>query len=94
MLINEICEIKCHSEYGYDEDEGPEPPEGIDKEDDLVFEVELIDFVKLMQSTDLTAREALNCGRKIKEMGNQLFKKQKYKLAIKKYQKVKLNQKN
>jgi len=54
----------------------------------VVYEVELLDFVKEKESWDMTPDEKVASALKRKDEGNELFKASKFKRAIKKYKKA------
>jgi len=54
----------------------------------VVYEIELIDFVKEKESWDMTPEEKMAAAQKRKDDGNELFKVSKFKRAVKKYKKA------
>eukprot|EP00026_Physarum_polycephalum_P009127 Phypoly_transcript_09239.p1 GENE.Phypoly_transcript_09239~~Phypoly_transcript_09239.p1 ORF type:complete len:413 (+),score=126.11 Phypoly_transcript_09239:104-1342(+) len=61
---------------------------GIPPNATVVYEIELIDFVKEKESWDMSPEEKMTAAQKRKDDGNELFKASKFKRAIKKYKKA------
>jgi len=87
MKKGEKAIVMVKSDYGYG-DQGYKDL-NIPPNTDLTYEIELIDFEKAKESWQLNKfAEKFEVGVRRKNEGNELFEKQKYSLAIQKYEKA------
>lgn len=87
MKKGEVALVSVAAEYGYQTeiktDLAVVPPKST-----LIYEVELVSFVKEKESWDMNTAEKIEAAGKKKEEGNALFKVGKYFRASKKYEKA------
>lgn len=87
MKKGEVALVNVAAEYGYQTeiktDLAVVPPKST-----LIYEVELVSFVKEKESWDMNTAEKIEAAGKKKEEGNALFKVGKYFRASKKYEKA------
>lgn len=87
MKKGEVALVSVAAEYGYQTeiktDLAVVPPKS-----NLIYEVELVSFVKEKESWDMNTAEKIEAAGKKKEEGNALFKVGKYFRASKKYEKA------
>lgn len=87
MKKGEVALVNVAAEYGYQTeiktDLAVVPPKS-----NLIYEVELVSFVKEKESWDMNTAEKIEAAGKKKEEGNALFKVGKYFRASKKYEKA------
>lgn len=87
MKKGEVALVSVAAEYGYQKeiktDLAVVPPKS-----NLIYEVELVSFVKEKESWDMNTAEKIEASGKKKEEGNALFKVGKYFRASKKYEKA------
>lgn len=87
MKKGEVALVSVAAEYGYQTEVKTElavvPPKST-----LIYEVELVSFVKEKESWDMNTAEKIEAAGKKKEEGNALFKVGKYFRASKKYEKA------
>lgn len=87
MKKGELALVSVAAEYGYQTeiktDLAVVPPKAT-----LIYEVELVSFVKEKESWDMNTEEKIEAAGKKKEEGNALFKVGKYFRASKKYEKA------
>lgn len=87
MKKGEVALVSVAAEYGYQKeiktDLAVVPPKS-----NLIYEVELVSFVKEKESWDMNTAEKIEAAGKKKEEGNALFKVGKYFRASKKYEKA------
>lgn len=87
MKKGEVALVSVAAEYGYQTEVKTDlavvPPKST-----LIYEVELVSFVKEKESWDMNTAEKIEAAGKKKEEGNALFKVAKYFRASKKYEKA------
>lgn len=87
MKKGEVALVSVAAEYGYQTEVKTDlavvPPKST-----LIYEVELVSFVKEKESWDMNTAEKIEAAGKKKEEGNALFKVGKYFRASKKYEKA------
>ncbi|MQL93463.1 hypothetical protein Taro_026118 [Colocasia esculenta] len=88
MEKGEISLVTVKPEYGYGNNEVKRHLAAVPASATLIYEVEMIDFVKEKESWELNSREKIETAGKLKETGNSLFKSGKYQRAAKKYDKA------
>ncbi len=88
MKRKEQAEIRAHRSLGWGL---AHTQEHNVPDQDLIFNVELLDFTKVKESWEMNTEEKLTDGLMLKQQGNAFFKDGKIRAAIKKYEKVSLN---
>ncbi|CAA0809064.1 Peptidyl-prolyl cis-trans isomerase FKBP65 [Striga hermonthica] len=89
MKKNEFALVTISPEYGYGSND-VKPPDlpMIQPSTTIIYEVQMLDFIREKAPWELSAPERIETAGRMKEEGNQLFKSGKYKRALKKYEKA------
>eukprot|EP01018_Ginkgo_biloba_P006053 Gb_32866 [translate_table: standard] len=88
MKKGEVAVVTVTSDYGYKDTETQRDLAIVPPDSTLIYEVELVSFVKEKESWDMETHEKIEAAGKNKEEGNALFKLGKYWRASKKYDKA------
>ncbi|KAL2652977.1 hypothetical protein R1flu_021105 [Riccia fluitans] len=88
MKKGEKSLITISSDYGFGDVESQRDLAVVPPKSTLIYEVEMVSFVKEKESWDMESQEKIDTAIKLKEDGNVLFKIQKYARATKKYEKA------
>lgn len=88
MKKGEIAIVTIFPEYGYKDTQTQRDLAVVPPDSTLIYELELISFIKEKESWDMDTAEKIEAAGKKKEDGNALFKAGKYLRASKKYDKA------
>ncbi|KMZ56517.1 hypothetical protein ZOSMA_94G00430 [Zostera marina] len=88
MAKGEVSLLTIKPQYGYGENEFRGNLATVPSHSTLIFEIEMIDFIKGKEPWTMNLQERLQAIEALKECGNSLFKTQKYERALKKYTKA------
>lgn len=88
MKKGERALLTIRPEYGFGESEVRRGFATVPPSSTLVYEIEMVDFVKEKAPWELSSKERIEAAGKKKEGGNDLFKSGKYQRAAKKYDKA------
>jgi FK506-binding protein 4/5 len=88
MKKGEVALVTIPPEYAFDSTESKQDLAVVPPNSTVVYEVELVSFVKDKESWDLNNEEKIEAAGKKKEEGNVLFKLGKYARASKRYEKA------
>ncbi|PSR99922.1 Peptidyl-prolyl isomerase [Actinidia chinensis var. chinensis] len=88
MKKREHAKLTITSEYGFGNTEIKRDLAVVPPNSTLLYEVEMLDFVKEKAPWEMTNQERIEAAERKKEEGNQLFKNAKYQRACKKYDKA------
>lgn len=88
MKKGEIAIVTIFPEYGYKDTQTQRDLAVVPPDSTLIYEIELISFIKEKESWDMDTAEKIEAAGKKKEDGNALFKAGKYLRASKKYDKA------
>ncbi|KAG6553480.1 hypothetical protein Mapa_004392 [Marchantia paleacea] len=88
MKKGERAVITISAEYGFGDSETKRNLAVVPPNSTLVYDVEVVSFIKEKESWDMSVPEKIETAIKLKEDGNALFKSAKYTRACKKYEKA------
>lgn len=88
MLKGEFSQVTVKPEYGFGNDEVKLAFATVPPCSTLIYEVELVDFVKEKEPWEMNSLEKIEAAEKIKNSGNDLYKIGKFQRAAKKYDKA------
>eukprot|EP00253_Pinus_taeda_P020006 PITA_20006 len=88
MKKGEIAIVTIFPEYGYKDTQTQRDLAVVPPHSTLIYEIELISFIKEKESWDMDTAEKIEAAGKKKEDGNALFRAGKYLRASKKYDKA------
>ncbi|XP_062192359.1 70 kDa peptidyl-prolyl isomerase-like [Phragmites australis] len=88
MKKGEVALVTIPPEYAFGSTESKQDLDVVPPNSTVIYEVELVSFVKDKESWDLNNEEKIEAGGKKKEEGNTLFKLGKYARASKRYEKA------
>lgn len=92
MLPGEVSLAKCRAEVAYNHPSTRcQIPQGLSKQQDIEFEIELIRFEKGMEWAGMSIMEALEEAKKMKNIANELYKQGAVDLASNKYKAVRFH---
>eukprot|EP00253_Pinus_taeda_P010337 PITA_10337 len=88
MKKGEIAIVTIFPEYGYKDTQTQRDLAVVPPHSTLIYEIELVSFIKEKESWDMDTAEKIEAAGKKKEDGNALFRAGKYLRASKKYDKA------
>lgn len=88
MKKGEISVVIIQPEYGFGSSESQQQLAVVPPNATLIYEVEMVSFIKEKESWDMNTQEKVEAAGKKKEEGNLLFKAGKYHRASKRYEKA------
>eukprot|EP00253_Pinus_taeda_P025639 PITA_25639 len=88
MKKGEIAIVTIFPEYGYKDTQTQRDLAVVPPHSTLIYEIELVSFIKEKESWDMDTAEKIEAAGKKKEDGNAIFKAGKYLRASKKYDKA------
>ncbi|XP_021889647.1 70 kDa peptidyl-prolyl isomerase-like isoform X2 [Carica papaya] len=88
MKKGEKAILTINPEYGFGSTEVQRERAAVPSHSNLVYEVEMLNFIKEKTHWEINNQEKIEAAGRIKEEGNLLFKSEKYQRAVKKYDKA------
>nr|XP_019709874.1 peptidyl-prolyl cis-trans isomerase FKBP62 isoform X2 [Elaeis guineensis] len=88
MLKGEFSQVTVKPEYGFGNDEVKLAVTTVPPCSTLIYEVELVDFIKEKEPWEMSGLEKIEAAEKLKKAGNDLYKMGKFQRAAKKYDKA------